>query len=97
MWGWAWRGCPAPRAIVLTTELKLCELTIEHEDVVLTSFSFTPSAALGDGDSETSPREPGGWCAEALQSREGPRAGGESLPLSQVAPLGRLLWGPFSI
>ena len=91
MCGWAWRGCPAPRDIILTTELKLFELTIEHEAVILTSFSFTPSAALGDSDSETSPvgaawvvwgGAPGRWGVTSL---------------SQVAPLGRLLWGPFSV
>ena len=44
-------GCPTPTAIVPTTELKPCGLTIGREAAALTSFSFTPSAALGDGDS----------------------------------------------
>lgn len=53
-------GCPTPTAIALTTELKLCGLTIGHEAAALTSFSFTPSAALRDGDSEMSLTELGG-------------------------------------
>lgn len=93
MCGWAWRGCPAPRAIILTTELKLFELTIEHEAIVLTSFSFTPSAALGDSASETSPMR-AAWvvCRGAAVQGGAPGRWGVTSPVtgrtSGEAPLG---------
>lgn len=96
-WGWAWRACHATTAIVPTTELKLCELTIEHEAIVLTSFSFTPSAALGDDDSEMSLTGAGwGVCQGPAAQGRAPGRWGVASPLTGrpqgEAPLGPIFY-----
>ena len=81
-------GCPTPTAIVPTTELKPCGLTIGREAAALTSFSFTPSAALGDGDSEMSLTGAGWVGCQAAAAQGSPGQVGSHFPCHRSPPSG---------